>query len=406
MSSPSEVPLSSATPQDALLKRIPKSMGQRPGVPYFLLRGGTSKGVFLERSVVPQDREALARFLLDIFGSPDPRQIDGLGGADKLTSKAAILGAPTVDGADIDYLFAQVGIHHPEVDFKLNCGNLSAAVAAYAVEAGYVEATGSQASVRIHNVNTRRVIHASVPLREGQVVYEGDLAIDGVPGTGAPIDLDFREAVGSLTGQLLPLGEVVTRLDIPDMGPVEVSVVDGANLVVVVAAEDLGMQGAEMPVDIDNNSVLVKKMQAIRQQVAERVGLGDYWHSRAAPSNPMLVAVHAPSSYVALNGRDHIDGKDFDLLCRQYSTAATSKALAATVTATIGMACRLPGSVAARFLRSGRSHDEPIRIGHPSGLIMVWARSGLQPDGSPRVEQAKIQRTARFIARGEVFRRQ
>lgn len=372
------------------------------GIPFYLLRGGTSKGVFLERTDVPTDRDALVPFLLDIFGSPDSRQIDGLGGGDKLTSKAAILGLPTHPDADIDYLFAQVGITHAEVDFNLNCGNLSAAVAAYAIEAGYVAPQEGSTAVRIHNVNTQRIIHASVPVQGGRVVYEGDLAIDGVPGRGAAIDLDFREAVGAITGKLLPMGEAVSRLDIPGLGAIDVSVVDGANLVVLVAAGDLGMRGTESPAEIDGNVTLVGRMQAVREHVALQLGMGDYWRSRKAPSSPMLVAVQAPQSYTALNGQDHIAADDLDLVCRQYSTAATSKALAATVTATIGMACRLPGSVPMRFLRAGRSEDEPIRIGHPAGRIMVRARTGK----GAALEQALIQRTARVIAKGEVFQRE
>ncbi|WP_026639783.1 PrpF domain-containing protein [Bordetella petrii] len=378
-------------------------MSQTPGVPFHLLRGGTSKGVFFDRAAVPSDRDELAAFLLNVFGSPDPRQIDGLGGGDKLTSKAAVLGPPTHLHADVDYLFAQVGIRHAEVDYKLNCGNLSAAVAAHAIEQGYVPATEGQTAVRIHNLNTRRVIHARVPVRDGKVVYTGDLAIDGVPGTGATIELDFREATGSITGTLLPLGDVRNRMEIAGVGPVDITVIDGANLVVLVAAHDLGMLGIESPQQIDNDAALVTRMQAIRAQVAEHLGLGDYWRSRAAPSNPMLVAVQAPRSYAALNG-ETVHADTLDLVCRQYSTGATSKALAATVTATIGMACRLPGSIAARHLRPGGGTSEPLRIGHPAGRIMVRAR--VRANAALQVEQAAIYRTARTIARGEVMPRE
>jgi len=378
-------------------------MQAQSGIPFHLWRGGTSKGVFFDRAVVPADRDELAAFLLNVFGSPDPRQIDGLGGGDKLTSKAAILGPSSSPDADVDYLFAQVGINHAEVDFKLNCGNLSAAVATHAIEQGYVPITDGHTTVRINNLNTGRIIHARVPVSHGRVVYTGDLAIDGVPGAGAPIELDFREATGSLTGALLPLGEARTRLDVAGLGPTHVSVIDGANLVVLVAAEDLGMQGSESPREIDGNAPLVARIQAIRGEVAHRLGMGEYWQSRAAPSNPMLVAVQSPRSYLASNGRDAIQADSIDLLCRQYSTGATSKALAATVTATIGMACRIPGSVAARFLRPGGAVADPIRIGHPAGRIMV--RASVRADAGTTIEQAAIQRTARIIARGEVFMR-
>ena len=365
----------------------------RHALPFVLMRGGTSKGVFLPRDAMPSSREALIAQLLAVFGSPDVRQIDGLGGADKLTSKAAIMGKPTREDADIDYLFAQVGMAHAEVDFNLNCGNLTAAAAAYAIREGYVAALGEHAQVRIHNVNTGRIIRATVPLRDGEVREDGELAIGGVPGTGAPIDLDFSAATGAITGQMLPLGTAATTLEVPGLGSVPVTVLDGPNLIVLVAAQALGMQGTETPDQIDQDGALVQRMQAIRQTVAERVGLGEYWHSRGAPSTPMLVAVSAPRSYVRYTTGTLVHADEVDLVCRQYSTAATSKALAATVTAAIGMACRVPGTVAQAHMRA--TPDAAIRLGHPSGVIVVQADQSLT--------RASIQRTARLIARGEVY---
>ncbi|MBO9352696.1 hypothetical protein GG851_01730 [Bordetella petrii] len=369
-------------------------------IPYALFRGGTSKGVFMPRDHLPADRGALVSVLLDIFGSPDPRQIDGLGGADKLTSKAGIMGPPTVAGADIDYLFAQVGIHHAEVDFNLNCGNLTAAAAAYAVHEGYARARGDHAMVRIHNVNTQRIIVARVPLRGGTVLEEGTFSIGGVPGTGAAIDLDFHRATGAMTGALLPLGQATSRIEVPGHGPLNVSVVDGPNLIVLVCAEDLGMTGVEAPHDIDGNAQLTGVMQRVREAVAVRTGLAGYWYGRAAPSTPMLVAVQAPRAYRAYTTGEQIAADDVDLICRQYSTAATSKALAATVSAAVGMACRIPGTLAARHVRPDR--DGPIRLGHPSGTISVDA--AVRQDGAAvHITAATIQRTARLLARGELY---
>lgn len=370
------------------------------GVPFTLYRGGTSKGVFLHRDSLPTAREALCAALLDIFGSPDPRQIDGLGGGDKLTSKAAIMGPSTQPDTDIDYLFAQVGIRTAEVDFNLNCGNLTAAVAAYAVHEGYVTAAGERATVRIHNVNTGRIIRASVPLKDGMPLEEGLFSMDGVPGTGAPIDLDFGAAVGAITGKFMPFDEPSTRLDVPGRGVFEVSVIDGPNLIVIVAADDLGMSGIETPAEIDGNTALTDLMQAIRQTVAERVGLGDYWRSRAAPSTPMLVAVQAPREYVAYTTGARVAATDMDLICRQYSTAATSKALAATVSAAMAMACRVPGSIAERYMN--KTGNDAVRLGHPCGTITVKCVGGQGSDGFV-IETATIQRTAHLIARGEVF---
>jgi len=380
----------------------------RHGVPFRLYRGGTSKGVFMPARALPADRASLVPLLLEIFGSPDARQINGLGGGDKLTSKAAIMGAPTVPDADIDYLFAQVGIRHPEVDFKLNCGNLTAAAAVYAIDEGWVRAEGDVATVRIHNVNTGRIIRASVPLRDGEVLEEGDLAIGGVPGTGAPIDLDFAQATGAITGRMLPLGDVASVIDVAGHGRFDVTVLDGPNLIVLVAAEDVGMSGIETPDQIDGNASLTERLQAIRATVAELVGMGEYWRSRAAPSNPMLVAVRAPCDYQAYTTGEVVPADSVDLICRQYSTSATSKALAGTVSAAIGMACRIPGTIASRYLRKGRAEaaeDSSITLGHPSGTIVVRAVAH-QQGHEFHIDQASIQRTCHLIATGQAFVKQ
>lgn len=163
----------------------------RDDLPFVLMRGGTSKGIFLRAEDVPTDRARLTAVLLDLFGSPDRRQIDGLGGADKLTSKAAIIGPPVREGTDVTYLFGQVGTVRAEVDYNLNCGNLTAAVGVYAIEEGLVAPVEGTTVVRVHNVNTDKVIGVEVPVQGGKPVWRGDLAIGGVPGTGAPISLDF-----------------------------------------------------------------------------------------------------------------------------------------------------------------------------------------------------------------------
>jgi 2-methylaconitate cis-trans-isomerase PrpF len=378
------------------------TMTKHKALPFVLMRGGTSKGVFLRAEDVPQEREELIPLLLDLFGSPDRRQIDGLGGADKLTSKVAIIGKPVMPGSDLTYLFGQVGMQAPEVDFKLNCGNLTAAVGMYAIQEGLVEAVEGITTVRIHNVNTGKIIYAAVPVRDGEPVVEGDLAIGGVPGTGAPIALDFSRATGALTGKLLPLGAPAVALDVPGHGSIEVSVVDGANLVVFVAAESLGMTGTETPDEIDGNKQLTAKIDAIRRQVAHRVGMGDYWESRAVPSNPMCVVVQRPGTYKTFSTGAEIRAESIDLLCRQYSTGATSKAMAATVTSCTGVACRIAGTIPSRFLSERAASRELIEIGHPSGIIGVESNAEPTVDGY-QVHSAKILRTARRIAEGKAY---
>ncbi|RYF36883.1 MAG: 3-methylitaconate isomerase, partial [Comamonadaceae bacterium] len=269
----------------------------RDDLPFVLMRGGTSKGVFLRAEDLPADRAALTAVLLDLFGSPDRRQIDGLGGADKLTSKAAIIGKPVRADTDITYLFGQVGTVRAEVDYNLNCGNLTAAAGVYAVEEGFVAPVEGITRVRVHNVNTDRVIGVEVPVRDGKPVWRGDFAIGGVPGTGAPIALDFSQAVGAITGKLLPTGNAVDVLDVPGVGPVEMSVVDGANMAVYVHHEVLRMTGIEAPEEIDADAGLKARMDAIRKAVAYRCGLRDYWDARLAPSTPMLIVLRGPADY-------------------------------------------------------------------------------------------------------------
>ncbi|MCD0502657.1 PrpF domain-containing protein [Bordetella petrii] len=368
---------------------------------FVLMRGGTSKGVFLRQGDVPRDRAALQALLLDIFGSPDRRQIDGLGGADKLTSKAAIIGPPTRPDTDVTYLFGQVGILAAEVDFNLNCGNLTAAVGVYAIQQGLVAAREGTTTVRVHNVNTDRVVHVLVPVRDGTVRTEGPFSIGGVPGTGAAIGLDFSRAVGAITGRLLPLESARSRIAVPQAGEFEVSVVDGANLVVYAQARDFGLTGIEDPAAIDGDTALRGRMDAVRRHVAHSVGLEDYFDARSAPSTPMLVLLRQPHDYRSCTDSAVVPAAAQDLVCRQYASGSVSKTLAATVTATTGMACGIAGSLPARLL-ARRHEGGMLAFGHPSGLIHVDARVASGADGWS-VERAIIQRTARRLAEGRVY---
>lgn len=373
-------------------------------LPFVLMRGGTSKGVFLRAQDVPADREQLTPILLDLFGSPDRRQIDGLGGADKLTSKAAVIGPPVREGTDVTYLFGQVGTVRAEVDYNLNCGNLTAAVGLYAVQEGLVAPAEGITVVRVHNLNTDRIVRVEVPVFGGQAQWRGDLAIGGVPGTGAAISLDFAQAVGAITGRLLPTGRPSDLLDVPGMGPVEVSVVDGANLAVYVHAAALGMSGIESPDEIDADADLRRRMDAIRQAVAYRCGLRAYWDARLAPSTPMLIVLSAPADYRTCTQGDLVAAAGLDLVVRQYASGSASKTLAGTLTATTGIACRLPGSLPQRLL--GDAHGPSactLSFGHPSGVIHVEVDVDA-PAGEPVVvRRLAIQRTARRLAEGKAF---
>jgi len=376
-------------------------MTMRDDLPFVLMRGGTSKGIFLRAQDVPVDRARLTAVLLDLFGSPDRRQIDGLGGADKLTSKAAIIGPPIREDSDVTYLFGQVGTVRAEVDYNLNCGNLTAAVGVYAIEEGLVPAVEGVTVVRVHNVNTNRLIRVEVPVRGGKPVWRGDLAIGGVPGTGAPISLDFSQAIGAITGKLLPTGSVTDLLDVPGVGSVEVSVVDGANMAIYVDHTALRMSGIESPEEIDHDADLKTRMDAIRRTVAYRCGLREYWDARQAPSTPMLIVLASPADYRTCTQGDPIAAGDIDLVVRQYASGSASKTLAGTLTATTGIACRMEGTLPHRMM--GSQPARPLSFGHPSGIIHVETDVLDDGRGAPDIRRVAVQRTARRLAEGRAF---
>jgi len=371
-------------------------------LPFVLMRGGTSKGVFLREGTVPSDRNALSPVLLDIMGSPDRRQIDGMGGSDKLTSKAGIIGKPTRAGTDVTFLFGQVGVWANEVDYALNCGNLTSAVGVYAIEEGFVTPREGMTSVRVHNINTDKVIAVDVPVHDGAPVTKGDFAIAGVPGTGAPIGLDFGGAAGARTGKLLPLGAPTVTINVKELGPVAVSVVDMANLVIFVRAESLGMVGTEGPDEIDQDADLLLRINAVRREVAYAVGMRDYWDRSEVKGSPTLVVVREPKSYKHFGTGEEIAASTMHMVGRLYGSGSTSRAYAGGSTACTGVACRIPGTIPNQIVRDTARISEPIQIGHPTGTIPVDAFVE-SVGGDLAIRYAKIFRTARRLAEGKLL---
>jgi len=224
-------------------------------IPAVFMRGGTSNAVVFNANDLPRDRAQWDEIFLAAIGSPDPygRQLDGMGGGVSSLSKVCVVGPPTRDDADIDYTFAQVQVKEARVDYGANCGNMSSAMGPFAVDEGLVKISGSDALVRVHNTNTKKIIWARFPLENGTAAVDGDLAIPGVAGTGAPVKLEFREPGGATTGKLLPTGNVADTLDLPGFGKFRVSMVDAANACVFARAADLGIRGTELPDEIDAN---------------------------------------------------------------------------------------------------------------------------------------------------------
>ena len=244
-------------------------------LPAVLMRGGSSKGVFFHARDLPADRAELDRILLAVLGSPDPygRQLDGMGGGISSLSKAVVIGPSTRPGADVDYTFAQVSVDRPAVDWTGNCGNLSSAVGPFATDEGLVRARDGEALVRIHQANTRKLIHARFPVADGRAEVRGDFAIAGVAGTGARIRLDFLEPGGSQTGALLPTGRAVDRLEVAGLGTVRATLVDAANPAVFVEAGDLGLTGGESPEAIEARADLMAVLDRVRRAAGVSMGL-------------------------------------------------------------------------------------------------------------------------------------
>lgn len=366
--------------------------GELVAVPCSILRGGTSKAVFLDAADVPAAPEERDRFLLRLMGSPDPRQIDGLGGADLLTSKVAIVGPPTVAGADLDYTFAQVSVRDARVDYDISCGNISAAVGVYAVEHGLVRPAGGRAVVAIHNRNTARIFYAEVPVADGHALVDGGCRVDGVPGSGAEILLDMRDTVGTVTAGLLPTGSPVDTVAVAGLGPVEVSIVDIAYLCFAVRAADLGLEPGAVPLVPTED--LLHTVDVLQRTVARHLGLPE---ATLVPV-PMLVA--EPHDYRTLTGGDPVAADEVDLVAEVIGgqPLALHKAFPGGAGVTLAVMARIPGTVAAV-----PAADHPVRIGHPSGRTEVDVAVRVTPGGEVVVERAAYSRTARRLMEGTTF---
>lgn len=362
-----------------------------------IMRGGTSKGIFLSEEDLPQDPELRDRIILAIFGSPDIRQIDGLGGADSLTSKLALIKPSTAPDRDIIYTFGAVGIDTPFVDYSANCGNISSAVGPYAIHQGLVRAEEPFTRVRIFNTNTQKMIYSRVPVKKGKVVSEGDYAIDGVPGTGAKIELTFMDPAGAVTGKLLPTANVVDEIKLETGERVRVTMVDAGNPTAFVQAEELGLKGTELPAEFDQNVGDKMKLEALRRKVGELMGIP------VSPSIPKISFIAPPQAYKTMTGQE-IRKEEIDLVARVMAMGKMHKAFAITAGIPAAIAAVIPGSTVHQ-VAGGASDDSLIRtvnIGHPSGQMDVRVEVTKEGDHL-RVVSCTVGRTARRIMEGWVY---
>lgn len=377
-------------------------MHQRP-IPAVFMRGGTSKAVLFHARDLPADRAAWEAIFTAALGSPDPygRQLDGMGGGVSSLSKVCVLGPPTRDDADLDYTFAQVLIREARVDYRGNCGNMSAAIGPFAVDEGLVSAAGDSATVRIHNTNTGKIIHGTFPLEEGRARYDGDLAIPGVGGTGAPVRLDFLRPGGATTGRLLPSGRAVDRLDIPGFGALDVSLVDAANAVAFVRARDLGLAGTELPDALEARPELLRLLDEIRVQASVRMGIApDAAAARSISTVPSIGFVSPPAEAPTLSG-EVLPASGIDLAARIVSNGQPHRALPLTGSLCTAVAARIAGTVVAEAL-SPTAGDGPLRLGMPSGILTVGAEVRRE-DGAWAAHSGSFYRTARRLFDGQIW---
>ena len=351
-------------------------------VPCLFMRGGSSRGPFFLADDLPDEVAARDRVLLSAMGSPDVRQIDGLGGADTLTSKVAIISKSNRPDVDVDYLFAQVKIDEAIVDTSPNCGNMLAGVGPFAIEQGLVGADGNETCVTIYNVNTSSRIEAVVQTPEGHVSYDGDASIHGVPGTSAPVLLNFMDIVGGKCGALLPTGAVVDQI-----AGFDVTCIDVAMPMVLMRATDFGITGHESRAELEAMPELVKAFDEVRLKAGAKMGLGDV-RGLVIPKVGLLSSAREGGTVAS----------------RYFTPWALHAAHAVTGGICVASACALEGSIAHELAEPLPYTDGPqdVTIEHPSGVIDVRihvAWSGSRMD----VLSAGILRTSRLIMRGEVM---
>ena len=369
-----------------------------------VMRGGTSRALFVMRNELPSDPAVRDRVILRMYGSPDVRQIDGLGGADPLTSKFAIIGPATRPDADVDYTFAQVSITEPFVDYAGNCGNISSAVGPYAIDEGLVDAVEPLTTLRIHQTNTNCILTAQVSVRNGKAAVEGDYHIDGVPGSGARIALDFSDTAGAVTGKLLPTGNPIDRLEVPGIGAIDVSIVDAGTPCVFVRAKDMGLTGTETPDEIDNDKDLNERIERIRGTAAALVGIVEDWREAAkkSPYLPFFAMISPPADYVDFTTGNTIQADDVDFVSRLLFMLRMHKAYPVTGTVCTGAAAKIGGTIVHEAARPESYAQAATRIGHPAGVIAIEAAVEAEGD-SLRLVQAALGRTARRLMEGYVF---
>ena len=360
--------------------------------PAVFMRGGSSKGVFFHQRDLPGPGAERDAILLRVLGSPDPygRQLNGMGGGVSSLSKAVIIGPPTHPDADIDYLFAQIAVDRPVVDWSSNCGNLSSAVGPFAIDEGLLNRPDGLATIRIHQVNTRKIIHAHFTIRDGRFDPAGDTTIPGIAGTGSRIRLDFLNPGGTITPGLLSTGHPIDTLD-----GIPASLVDATNPCVFLDASALGLTGTESPTTLEANPALMARLDHLRRLAGVAMGLAST-PDAVGLSSPKIGLVAAPAAYATLRGEPIPPGA-FEIAARMLSMEQAHRAIPLTAAMCLAVACRIPGTIPHALAATPARADE-TRIGTPSGVVAA----GAEMREGPVADSAVVYRTARRLMQGQV----
>ncbi len=369
------------------------------------MRGGTSKGCMFHREDLPEDPGQWDEIFLQVMGNPDPKQIDGLGGTVSSNNKIVIVWKSQEPDIDVEYLVGQVIVGKSQVDYKSNCGNMTAAVGPYAVEAGMVEIAEPVTTVRLLNRNTDKKINVTVPIDPETHTFaqEGSCAIAGVDGTAAELQVNFLNPAGAKTGKLLPTGRVLDVLDIPDFGTIEASILDVSNPMVLVRAEDIGADGMELPEEVNQNRELCSLLEKIRGTAACMMGFAkDLKDAEAnSPAVPKVGFVTVPKDYTDISGKI-VKEQDMDLCARVISVFKCHKACPLTSASAISVAAFLKGSIVEKAAGRLQEGQRLVRIGHPSG-VMTMMPDLKESGGELVLDGVAVQRTARRIMDGMVY---
>lgn len=368
-------------------------------IPCSIIRGGTSKGIYFLESALPVPGPERDRVILAAFGSPDLRQIDGLGGANSLTSKVCIIGPSLRPDADVDYTFGQVSVDHSIIDWRGNCGNLTSGVGVFAIAQNLLKVKEPTTTVRIYNTNTDKIIHASYPVKDGAVLSDGEYAIHGVPGTGSKIKIDFFDPAGSITKKLLPTGNVKDTITPDDGSSYTVSIVDAGNPVVFLSAKEIGLKGTELPSEVEGMPETLRLIENIRSIAAEMIGIvpDRALAASSSPAYPKIGFVSPAQDYFNPDGL-FIPKEDVDITARLASMQKMHRAYMITGAVCTGAASRIKGTLVNEMMSDRARSSNTLIIGHPYGPMEV--ETDFQNN---TVIKSSVYRTARKILDGIVY---